>query len=511
VTGTRPSPAAFAGAWRALARWADAERGDGEPGSPARRWINAIIASAVLITAISFAVEVLDEHAPVRALGVLYLLAVVPVAVLWGMVFATLVSLVSVLSFSYLFVPPRGHFDITESSNWYALLVFVITAIVVSELAARSQRAARASARLAEEQGALRRVATLVAQETSREELDALISEEVGQLLSADLALMRHYEDDGGTRLMGQWTRSARLLAPAWSVAVARVTELIAQTGQPARVENGMVGARAGDGALCSAVGAPIIVEGRLWGAMIVASGAHELPPSTGARLDDFTALVAIAIANAKNRAELAASRERVVVAADETRRRIERDLHDGAQQQLVALAIELQTTQESLPSELPQLRADLSRVSEGLVSTLEELREIARGIHPAILVQGGLAPALKMLARRCPVPVELQLDLESRLAEPIEVATYYVVAEAMTNAAKHANASLVRVTGDARDGVLRVRVQDDGSGGASPARGSGLIGLIDRVEALGGTLMLRSPPGAGTSVELALPIATDA
>jgi signal transduction histidine kinase len=513
VTGTRPSPAAFAGAWRTLTRWADAERGDGAPAARGRRWVKATIASIVLVAAINLAVDVLDNHAPVHALGVLYLLAVVPVAVLWGMVFATLVSLVSVLSFSYLFVPPRRHFDITQSGNWYALLVFVVTAIVVSELAARSQRAARASARLAEEQGALRRVATLVARETSREELDALISAEVGQLLSADLAVMRHYEDGGGIRVMGQWARFARLMAPGCPAAVERVTELIAHSGTPARVESEALGARAGDGAPCSAVGAPIIVEGQLWGAMIVASGAHALPPNTSARLDDFTALVAIAIANAKNRADLAASRERVVVAADETRRRIERDLHDGAQQQLVALAIDLQATQESLPSELPELRADLSRVSEGLVSTLDELREIARGIHPAILVQGGLPPALKTLARRCPVPVDLELalDLESRPAEPIEVATYYVVAEALTNAAKHANASRVRVTCDARDGVLRVRVQDDGSGGASPARGSGLVGIIDRVEALGGTLLLRSPPGAGTSVELALPIATRA
>ncbi|MDT4979453.1 MAG: hypothetical protein QOG07_1332 [Pseudonocardiales bacterium] len=512
MTGRWPA-ARLANAWRALARWADAERGEGPPASRVRRWIHATIASTVLIVAINSAVDLLDNHAPVRSLSVLYLLAVVTVAVLWGMIFAILVSLVSVLSFSYLYVPPRGQFDITEPANWYSLLVFLITAIVVSELAARSQRMARASARLAEEQGALRRVATLVAQETSREELDALISEEVGQLLSADLAMMRHYADDGSLRLMGQWARSTRLIASGCPAAVDRVTELIAQTGKLARFENEMLGQRGDDGATFSAVGAPIVVEGRLWGAMIVASRAHGLPANTGARLDDFTALVAIAIANAKNRADLAASRERVVVAADETRRRIERDLHDGAQQQLVALTFELQATQESLPSGIPQVRADLSRVTQGLVSTLEELREIARGIHPAILVQGGLAPALRMLAQRCPLPVQLELevDRQSRLAEPIEVATYYVVAEALTNAAKHADASLVKVTGDARDGMLRVRVQDDGCGGASPARGSGLVGIVDRVEALGGKLVLRSPPGAGTSVELALPIATQA
>jgi len=159
------------------------------------------------------------------------------------------------------------------------------------------------------------------------------------------------------------------------------------------------------------------------------------------------------------------------------------------------------------VPDQLPRLRADLSQISQGLVNTLEELREITRGIHPAILAQGGLGPALKTLARRCPVPVELQLELESRFAEPVEVATYYVVAEALTNAAKHAEASLVRITGGVRDGVLRVQVQDDGRGGARTAGGSGLLGLLDRVEALDGTLLLHSPPGAGTSVELALPI----
>jgi len=487
--------------WRSLRWWIDGR--DEDSTQAWSRWLQATTTSIVLIAAVSVAVEVLDDHAPVLALGVLYLLAVVPVAVLWGIVFATVVSVVSVLTFGYLFIPPRRTLDIGESGTWYALLVFLVTAVVVSELATRSQRAARASARLAEEQSALRRVATLVAQQTSRQQLDALISEEVGRLLSADLAMMRHYEDGGGVRVMGQWARSARLLATGYPPAVDRVTELIAQTGEPAQVETETP---SGDGRRL-AVGAPIIVEGQVWGAMIVASGARALPDNAGVRLADFTALVATAIANAKNRDELAASRERVVIAADLTRRRIERDLHDGAQQQLVALAIDLQTIQEGVPDQLPGLRADLSQISQGLVSTLEELREIARGIHPAILAQGGLGPALKTLARRCPVPVELHLDLESRLSEPIEVATYYVVAEALTNAAKHAEASLIQVTGQVRDGVLQVGVQDDGRGGASMSSGSGLVGIVDRVEALGGTLVLSSPPGAGTSVELALPV----
>ncbi len=497
MSGSRRASIA-ATAWR---RWPIDARAEGSPRSLGR-WIMASITSVVLIAAVSVAVEVLDDHAPVLTLGVLYLLAVVPVAVLWGVVFATVVSVVSVLTFGYLFIPPRRNLDIGESGTWYALLVFVLTAVVVSELASRSQRAARASARLAEEQSALRRVATLVAQETSREQLDALISEEVGRLLSADLAVMRHYEGGGGVRVMGQWARSAELLTSGYPPAVDRVTELIAHTGEPAQAE---AGPPSGDGRV--AVGAPIVVEGQVWGAMIVASGSRALPDNVGVRLADFTALVATAIANAKNRDELAASRERVVIAADQTRRRIERDLHDGAQQQLVALAIDLQTIRDDVPDQLPRLRADLAQVSQGLVSTLDELREIARGIHPAILAQGGLAPALKTLARRCPVPVELHLQVESRLSEPVEVATYYVVAEALTNAAKHAEASLIRITGQVRDAVLRVRVADDGRGGASAARGSGLVGLLDRVEALGGTLVLSSPPGAGTCLELSLPI----
>lgn len=488
------------GGWRLLSWWVDG-RDEDSPRSW-RRWFKAATVSTLLIVAVSLAVEVLDDHAPVLALVVLYLLAVVPVAVLWGIGFATGVSVVSVLAFGYLFISPRRKLDIGEAGTWYALLVFVLTAVVVSELASRSQRAARASARLAEEQGALRRVATLVAQQTSRDQLDALISEEAGRLLSADLAMMRHYEDGGGVRVMGQWARSARLLAAGIPPAVDRVTELIAQTGEPAQA-----GAETANGDDWLAVGAPIIVEGQLWGAMIVASGARALSENTGVRLADFTSLMATAIANSKNRAELAASRERVVIAADQTRRRIERDLHDGAQQQLVALVIDLQTIREGVPDQLSRLRADLLQISQGLVSTLEELREIARGIHPAILAQGGLGPALRTLARRSPLPVELHLDLESRLTERVEVATYYVVAEALTNAAKHADATLVRITGRVREGVLEVSVQDDGRGGASAARGSGLVGLLDRVEALGGTLLLSSSPGEGTSLELVLPV----
>lgn len=210
------------------------------------------------------------------------------------------------------------------------------------------------------------------------------------------------------------------------------------------------------------------------------------------------------------SRAELAASRARIVTAADETRRQIERDLHDGVQQRLVSLALEQRSAQEMVPPELRELRAQLSRVVDGLAGALEELQEISRGIHPAILTQGGLAPALKTLARRSAVPVELAVRAETRLPEPVKVAVYYVVSEALTNTAKHAHASAVHVAVEARDGVLKLSIRDDGCGGADPTRGSGLIGLTDRVHALGGTIEVASPVGQGTMLLITLPIEED-
>jgi len=205
--------------------------------------------------------------------------------------------------------------------------------------------------------------------------------------------------------------------------------------------------------------------------------------------------------------AELTASRARIVATADQTRRRIERDLHDGAQQRLVSLALQLRVAQAAVPPELDELAADLDHVAAGLDGALEELREFARGIHPAILAEGGLGPALRTLARRCSVPVQLQVGMEGRLPEQVEVAAYYVVAEALTNVAKHAGASGVQVEVDTEVGLVRVGVRDDGFGGADPARGSGLVGLKDRVEATGGTLRVDSRAGQGTSLLVELPI----
>lgn len=206
---------------------------------------------------------------------------------------------------------------------------------------------------------------------------------------------------------------------------------------------------------------------------------------------------------------EQAASRARVIAAADEARRRIERDLHDGTQQRLVSLALDLRSATASVPPELADLRAQLAGIADGLGAALTDLQEIARGIHPAILSQGGLAPALRLLARRSPVPVQLHVALDRRLPERAEVALYYVLSEALTNVAKHARASGVRVDLEAGGAGARLKVDDDGVGGATPGLGSGLIGLRDRIEALGGTMHIASPKGSGTTILVELPVAT--
>jgi signal transduction histidine kinase len=255
-------------------------------------------------------------------------------------------------------------------------------------------------------------------------------------------------------------------------------------------------------------VGAPIIVSGALWGAVTALSLlGHPLPEDTETRMVEFTDLVGTAIANAQARADLVASRARIVTAADESRRRIERDLHDGIQQRLVALLLKLRLVEPNVPPGSPELREDLAALDAGLLEAVEELRELSRGIHPAILSKGGLGPALRSLSRRCAVPMELDVRVEDRLPETVEGAAYYVAAEALTNAAKHANASVVELSAAVTNGHLLLTVRDDGTGGADPTRGSGLIGLTDRVEAVGGTLNVVSPPGEGTTLRAELPL----
>jgi signal transduction histidine kinase len=258
-----------------------------------------------------------------------------------------------------------------------------------------------------------------------------------------------------------------------------------------------------------SAVASPITVEDHLWGTVVASSMGQVLPPDTEQRMANFTELVASAIANAESRAELNSSRARVVAAADDTRRRIERDLHDGTQQQLVSIALELRAALAIVPPEFADLTAQLTRVDHGLAAAVNDLQETSRGIHPAILSRGGLGPALKGLARRSAITVEVDLRADRRLPERIEVAVYYVASEALSNATKHARASVVNIDLDADDATVKLSIRDDGIGGADPTRGSGLVGLRDRIQALQGKIDITSPPGNGTTLVVRIPLST--
>jgi signal transduction histidine kinase len=646
------------------------------------RWLRAALASTTVVAAVTAVIALLEPHAPALGLGVLYLLAVVPIALWYGAAVAAAVSVASMVAFNFFFLAPRHSLNPGAVEQWEVLLAFLASSLVVSQLAARSQREARQSARLAGEQAALRRVATLVAHAVPPPDVFAAVAAEVGMLLEVDATHLARYEPDGTATAVAAWSsrgdhipvgrrvdlegesvaalvlrtgeparmsdyehatgrgaelgrelglrssvgapitvdqrlwgvviastrtdegvptgtetrigaftellataianaesraglarlaeeqaalhRIASLVARArppeelfaavveevgrvlpvqdmgmarfegdgtmttvaissglserfpvgarWPLGGENVSTIVAQTGRSVRIDDyqdasGRLGVAMRERGLRSSVGAPIVVDGRVWGLLTATSMELLLPADTEGRLASFAGLVATAIANAESRAALAASRERVLVAADEARRRIERNLHDGIQQRLVSLGLEVGTARAAVPPQHGELQDALALVAEGIVSVLDELREISRGIHPAILSEGGLEPTLGALRRRSSVPVVLDLHAERRLPERVEVAAYYVVSEALTNAAKHAHASVVRVELDTHDARLQLAISDDGIGGADPRRGSGLIGLSDRVEALGGTLQLNSPVGAGTTLMIEFPL----
>jgi PAS domain S-box-containing protein len=345
---------------------------------------------------------------------------------------------------------------------------------------------------LSQEQAALRRVATLVAQGHDPFELFDAVAGEVGRLLSADATRLLRYRQDGSTAVAG-----------SYGVADA---ELGTDSYNPGRlwrrIAEGGVGAAA-------AAAAPIVVSGRPWGAIVAAWKQPEMAGGdTGIRIGQFTELVATAVANAESSAELAASRRRMVTAADEARQRIERDLHDGAQQRLVQAVIMLKLAQRAVQEEDRQAESLVGEALEHAERGIEEVRELARGIHPRILSYGGLGPALETLARRTPIPVTVEMETDGRLPENVEVTAYYVASEALTNVVKHARASEVHITVEVDDRSIVLTIRDDGTGGADPSRGSGLIGLNDRVGAQGGALAVHSEPGAGTVLTAQIPVA---
>jgi signal transduction histidine kinase len=402
------------------------------------------------------------------------------------------------------------------------------TDLVATAIANAQHRAALEASRdelagLLGEQAALRRVATLVARRTDPAEIFIAVAEELRRLIDADSAGIARFEPGGKSALVVSEGAGDvpidlpvgfRVELPGYDAPA-----VVWRTGRPAQVDEETWRDETdpmADGlralGIRSMVASPVVVEGELWGVVNALSVRGPFPADAADRMADFTELLATAVGNAESRAELAASRARIVAAADEARRRIERDLHDGAQQRLVALALRLRMAAEPLEHGGPggaagDVCTEIADVAADLVAVIDDLREISRGIHPAILSRAGLPAALRTLGRRSAVPVRLDLRIEGRLAEPVEVGAYYVVSEMLTNAAKHARATLVEVAADVADGTLRLSVRDDGVGGADPERGSGLVGLKDRVEALGGTFSVHSPPGAGTSASCELPV----
>jgi signal transduction histidine kinase len=388
------------------------------------------------------------------------------------------------------------------------------------EQAADALRAGRDRlARVADEQSALRRIAMLVAHGAPDSEVFSAVAREMGQMIDAHATVVVRYEPVMTAVVVGNWGRTAEdrsgamPLGSRWTLEKGTVIELVARTGAPGRIDS----YAEGDGHLVtwlrsrgvlSAVGCPVVVGRSLWGVTVASSASPEpLPDDTEVRMMEFTELAAAAIANAQTSADLEASRARVVAAADETRHRVERDLHDRTQRRLVSLGLRLNVVQAAIPAELTDVRLRLARTSSALEAMLAGLRELRNGLHPEVLAEGGLERALTVLARRSPVPVELDVSTDGRLPERYGMTVCDVVSEALANVAEHASASVVHVALAAEDRMVRLAVRDDGVGGADPERGSGLIGLTDRVEAMGGGVSVVSPTGGGTSLLVEMPI----
>lgn len=485
--------------------------------------------AVVCIAAETSVMLLLKALAPDNSFGVLYLIGVLIVATGWGSGLAAATAVLSALAFDYFRNWPDTTMVPAQLQDWTALLVFVIVGLVANMLA-RNARAHAANAEqrrreaeesrdelglLAQQQAALRRVATLIARGVRPSEIfPAVVNELAKSLEVANVALWR-YETDGTATLVAAVNDPAQTLqmpvGSRWPVDGENIGAMVANSGRAARMDShdiasGDLAALIRHLGLRSGVGAPIVVGGRLWGVTVVGSAAGPLPLATEQRIGDFTELVATAIANAEAHGALTASRARIVTAADDARRRLERDLHDGAQQRLVSLALQLRAIEEGVPPELDWLKDQISAAVTHLGVASADLQELARGIHPAILSRGGLDSALKTLARRCPIPVTIRLALDERIPESAEVAAYYIVAEALTNAARHAHAAEIDIDARTDESKLMLAIRDDGVGGADSGNGSGLVGLIDRVEALGGHLDIASPPGGGTTLHVVIP-----
>ena len=369
--------------------------------------------------------------------------------------------------------------------------------------------------RLLLEQGALRRVATLVAEGAEPARIFEIVTREVGLLSGADMARLERYESDTEVTAIAAWSRDQSpelATGRRFGLRGPSIAANVLASPGPVRIESfadadGAIAAEARRFGVRSSVGCPILLEGRLWGVIAASSKrAQPFPPETESQIGAFTDLVATAIANAEGRDELIASRARIVVAADEARRRIRRDLHDGGQQRLVHALITLKLARRSLEDDGPRTEELIDEALEHTEGAVEALRELSHGILPSILTRGGLRAGVEAVVARMPLPVDVDVG-EERLPPGVEATAYFVVSEALTNVVKHSGATKAEVSARATGDVLRVEIRDDGKGGAEPGGGSGLVGLRDRVAAQQGDLEIESPPGGGTRILMTLPI----
>jgi signal transduction histidine kinase len=488
-----------------------------------------ILVALVFIGGETLLVHRLKQLGP-ESYGAIFLLGVLVISAGWGFRLAIATSLVSAVVYFYFHMDETLNFIPDRPQEFVALLVFLPIALSANVLGRQARAraveseqrrreadvAASLAGALAEQQAALRRVATLVARGVSPAEIYPKAVVELARGLAVQNVTLLRYAPEGAYVVVGARDESGEPIMPKGqyiSLDGDNVAALIHRDNAPARIDTydgakGPTAEHIRSLGMKSAAGAPIVVDGRLWGALIVGSAKSEsLAAETEQRIGDFAYLIATAIANAETRAELTASRARIVTAGDQARRRFERDLHDGAQQRVVSLGLEIRGIEASVPPDQPALREQLAHVTAGLTAIADDLREISRGIHPAILSRGGLGAGIKALARRSAVPVVLDVGINCRLPEHVEVAAYYVLAEALTNTAKHAHASQVSVRASIDTDDLRLDISDDGVGGATVGGGSGLIGLKDRVEALDGRLDITGPPEGGTRIIATIPL----
>jgi signal transduction histidine kinase len=450
-------------------------------------------------------------------LGAVCIGAVLALARVWGIAYAVPVAMAALLAYDWFEFPPTHPREFPDSGDLMDLLAFLGGAVLVGLLAAHAGRRADVSevarGELVDEQSALRRVATLVAHEPTPEEVFAAVAEEVGRLLRVDDATMFRYEDDGTATAVADWSAGGALVPVGSRLALEgeSVTALILRTGRPVRIDDlarasASIAGEVGENGSGSAAASPIVVDGRLWGAMVVASrGATPLPADAEARVGEFTELVATAISNIQARSDLAASRARIAEAADDERRRVVRDLHDGAQQRLVHTIVTLKLAQRALEDEEKTAHPLVTEALDHAQRATEELRELVYGILPSVLTRGGLRAGVDELARRMPMPVDVGVSV-GRLPAAVQATAYFVVSEALTNVAKHSQAARAAVTAEVEHGTLRIDVRDDGVGGARLS-GRGLLGLADRLSVLGGRLEVESPANGGTVVTAAIPV----